>query len=577
MFPLVLLATLATFSLAKTVRYDFDIGWVTAAPDGFARPVQAVNGQWPLPIIEANVNDTIIVKIHNSLGNESTSLHFHAQYQFGTGTADGPVGVTQCPVYPGQSYTYKFKAWPPGTHWYHSHAEGAYPDGLRGKMIIHDPDWEASLKIDKQIPLSMSDWYHRQMPSLLDEYLGVENRNGNIPIPDAFLFNDTTKAPEFVFEPLKRYLLRIVNMAALTCGTFHLENHNLTVVAIDGRPVVPKNASTILLCAGQRYDAIVVGQNAPNTSTQYIAKMEKDMLTNGTAPPDEKLSVIGGISYKRNGTSVPINPQFTKLLGPWWNPSKVLDDTTLIPRDREPLLKGVTKRINWSTKQVYYEGIGTRIAVGEQPWTEPKVPSLLTALSTGKSALEPSTYGKGVAPEITRLNDIVEIYMENSQPWPHPMHLHGHTFQIAGRGAGTWNGDESVLYPIPAKRDTVVIPPEGYIVLRYRANNPGAWFFHCHIDFHVAGGMAAVIIEAPDVLQKQQSLSAQTISTCKTSHECPLGNCACRTGGISVEDSDRECNTIFNSHGMTNGSLITWGSNNNTNANNNTSPSYHRT
>lgn len=161
--------------------------------------------------------------------------------------------------------------------------------------------------------------------------------------------------------------------------------------------------------------------------------------------------------------------------------------------------------------------------------------------------------------------------MENSQPWPHPMHLHGHTFQVAGRGNGTWNGDESLLHPIPAKRDTVVIPPAGYLVLRYRANNPGAWFFHCHIDFHVAGGMAAVIIEAPDVLQKQQSLSAQTISTCKTSHECPLGNCACRTGGISVEDSDRECNTIFNSPGMTNGSFITWGNNNNT------SPSYHHT
>ena len=154
------------------------------------------------------------------------------------------------------------------------------------------------------------------MPDLLHEFLGTENRNGNIPIPDSFLFNDTTASPEFVFEPLKRYLLRIVNMAGLACGNFHLENHNLTVVDVDGIPVEARNTSTLQICAGQRYDAIVVGQNRPNTSTQYIAKMAKDMLTNDTAPPDDKLSVIGGISYNRNGTRVPIKPEFTKLLVP---------------------------------------------------------------------------------------------------------------------------------------------------------------------------------------------------------------------------------------------------------------------
>lgn len=262
------------------------------------------------------------------------------------------------------------------------------------------------------------------MPSLLEEYLSPNNRKGDIPVPDSFLFNDTSTPPSMIFEPAKRYLLRLVNMAALTCGHFHIENHNLTVVAVDGIPVVPKNATTILLCAGQRYDVIVVGQAVPNTSAQYIAKMGKDMLTNSTVPPDTKLSVIGGISYLRNSRLVPINPVFTRFLSPGWNPTGVLDDATLVPLDRTPLYTRVNKRINWATQQKYYEGIGTRIAVGKQPWTEPKVPSLLTALSSGRYASELSTYGPGVAPEITYLNNIVEIYMENNQPWPHPMHLH---------------------------------------------------------------------------------------------------------------------------------------------------------
>lgn len=67
---------------AATVTYDFDIGWTTANPDGaFDRPVIGINGQWPIPRISANVGDQIVVKLHNSLGNQSTSLHFHGLFQ----------------------------------------------------------------------------------------------------------------------------------------------------------------------------------------------------------------------------------------------------------------------------------------------------------------------------------------------------------------------------------------------------------------------------------------------------------------------------------------------------------------
>jgi iron transport multicopper oxidase len=112
-----------------------------------------------VPTIEADVGDTIVVTAHNNLGNETTSLHFHGMFQKGTGIYDGATGLTACSIQPGDSYTYQFVANPAGTHWYHSHDKGQYPDGLRGKMIIHDRSWESSLKIDSQIYLSMSDWY----------------------------------------------------------------------------------------------------------------------------------------------------------------------------------------------------------------------------------------------------------------------------------------------------------------------------------------------------------------------------------------------------------------------------------
>ena len=97
---------------AATVTYDFDVGWVTANPDGaFKRPTIGINGQWPLPAITATVGDRVVVNVKNNLGNQTTSLHFHGIYMKGTPNMDGPVGVTQCSIQPGGSFTYDFKVW----------------------------------------------------------------------------------------------------------------------------------------------------------------------------------------------------------------------------------------------------------------------------------------------------------------------------------------------------------------------------------------------------------------------------------------------------------------------------------
>lgn len=94
---------------AATVNYDFNITWVTANPDGaFARPVIGINNQWPIPRIEANVGDRIVINVNNQLGNQSTSLHFHGLFMNGTTHMDGPVGVSQCDIPPGHSFKYDF-------------------------------------------------------------------------------------------------------------------------------------------------------------------------------------------------------------------------------------------------------------------------------------------------------------------------------------------------------------------------------------------------------------------------------------------------------------------------------------
>lgn len=95
---------------AKVVTYDWSLTWVWANPDGRnARPVIGINNQWPCPTIHVDTGDEVVVHIHNDLGNETSTMHWHGLYQEETNNMDGPAMVTQCPILPGSSYTYQFK------------------------------------------------------------------------------------------------------------------------------------------------------------------------------------------------------------------------------------------------------------------------------------------------------------------------------------------------------------------------------------------------------------------------------------------------------------------------------------
>lgn len=550
---LIVILCFFTFALAKTITYDFDVAWELRAPDGFERPVMAVNGQWPCPTIEADLGDTVVVKAKNSLGTQTTSLHFHGMYQYGTAAYDGGVGTSQCPIEVGDSFTYTFKAEPAGTSWYHGHDKGQYPDGLRGILIVHDREWEKSLNIDEQIFLSMSDWYRDNFTSVIQKFLDPANRLGAIQPPDNFLFNETRDSLDLHLEDGKRYLIRLVSMSSLACGDFHIQGHKLNIVGVDGIQTEPYKTDSVKVCAGQRYDIVVEGKSDDTEDSQWITKMDTDMFkTTDKIPSAKSRTLIGNIRYGPPGKRKKRSAKWHKRssgLDVGWKPSanSLLDDSKLKPLAKTALMKPVTREIKLKTNQKYYDGIGSRISMGGQPWTEPKVPTLYTALSTGEAAFEHTTYGPGVDPHIINQDDIVQVIFENPQEHPHPMHLHGHSFQLVARGSGSWDGDESKLPDIPMMRDTVMVPKKGYIVIRFKADNPGIWFFHCHIDLHLVGGMASTFIESPDLLQKHQSIPEYAYGICTHSGRISWGNCAGLNGSISATDALTECNTVWQS------------------------------
>jgi iron transport multicopper oxidase len=130
MLPFTLLVFYLFFGAACSASYHLDIGWVLAAPDGVSRPVIDINGKWPPPVIEANVGEEIIVIVHNNLGNETTSIHWHGIHQGHgkRGIMDGPTAVSQCPIPPGSNFAYSFIVDLPGTYWYR-------------KFKLHDMEW----------------------------------------------------------------------------------------------------------------------------------------------------------------------------------------------------------------------------------------------------------------------------------------------------------------------------------------------------------------------------------------------------------------------------------------------------
>jgi iron transport multicopper oxidase len=105
-----------------------------------------------------------------------------------------------------------------------------------------------------------------------------------------------------------------------------------------------------------------------------------------------------------------------------------------------------------------------------------KVPTLYTALSVGSFALNPLVYGINSNPFVVKYNQTVDLTVNNLDRMGHPMHLHGHTFQVLERSAvadrGPRKGVVARTPDAPMRRDTVVVDAGGRLIIRFRANNP---------------------------------------------------------------------------------------------------------
>lgn len=238
-------------------RYEYNF---TIAYANNSTSVLLVNNQFPGPTIRANVNDIIIVHVHNALQtNEDVTIHFHGILQRQSPQMDGVGFVTQMPIAKEQTFTYVFHAYPAGTHMYHSHV-GLQAVTVFGTIIVDDPDRPWEVPEIPSGPLMFSDHWEGvdrlvQEAGLLQSPFKWEGEPSNLYINGQRDFVLT-------LDPGQVYLVRLIGGTSLSTIVFGITQHSMTVVEVDGKLVLPKpNMTSIEIASGQRYVVMIETKN----------------------------------------------------------------------------------------------------------------------------------------------------------------------------------------------------------------------------------------------------------------------------------------------------------------------------
>ncbi|KAK4636222.1 Laccase-1 [Fulvia fulva] len=266
---------------AQAIELEWNVTNDWRWPDGVAKEVYLINGEFPGPTIEVRSGDELSVTVHNQLEGEEIWIHWHG-LRF-ENQAEEVLGLTRCAIAANASYTYRLQVSPEvhGTFWYYSQAEMQRGDGLFGTLVVHEPRKDLDedsrpppdLNIQEDQLLLINDWYHQPSSDVLAAYRDGEFFDA-APPPDSILLNgrgyfDCSKAydePSMDCKPMDmphltfpdRARLRIVNAGSLVGLTISTVGYSMTVLAVDGGTLVERATFEKLgvLYPGQRMDIL---------------------------------------------------------------------------------------------------------------------------------------------------------------------------------------------------------------------------------------------------------------------------------------------------------------------------------
>jgi CopA family copper-resistance protein len=507
--------------------------------DGRVGHAVAVNGTIPSPLLRLREGQNVRISVENRQKDEDTSIHWHGfivPFQM-----DGVPGISFPGIRPGQTFTYEFPIKQSGTYWYHSHSGLQEQLGHYGPIII-DPAGPDPVAYDREHVIVLSDWtfmhphklftrlkqeagfFNRQKRTLADKMGGkpdplstadakmfAQMRMDPTDISDVtaaaytYLINGHSPAENWtgLFRSGERIRLRIINAAAQTIFNVRIPGLKLLVVATDGIDVRPVEVDELQIGNAETYDLIVVPENRAYT---FVAEgIDRSGMGVATLAPQAGMraeipalrerptltmvdmgmmdhSAHGGTS---SGSTVPMDHDMRDKSKVTFKVGPGVDMIAPMPMDRNDH-PGI------GLDNVGHKVLAYKDLVALKPNSDTRVPSRRIDIHlTGNMerfmwSMDGEKLSENPEPYRFARNERVRLRLINDTMMTHPMHLHGHFFEIVNGNPGHQ----------PLKH-TVRVLPGAFIDLDLTADAPGDWAFHCHLLYHMHAGMMRVVSVRP--------------------------------------------------------------------------------
>ncbi len=521
----------------KVVKYHLYVKDTIVTYGGKSKRAIAVNGQIPMPTLTFTEGDTAEIMVHN-LMDEATSLHWHGVML--PNKEDGVPWLTQKPIEPNSTYTYRFPIIQHGTHWYHSHSGMQEQIGMYGSFIMNkregDPTFRKGIDDLPTVPLILSEWtnlnpdnVHRMLHNANDwfaikkgttqSYLeAIKEGHFKTKVTnewkrmlamdvsdvyyDKFLINGADGQQLSQFKAGDKVRLRIANGGASSYFWINYAGGKITVVASDGNDVEPVEVDRLIVGVSETYDIIVT---IPELNNSYELLVTPEDRT-------ESASI-----YIGEGTKVP-HPPLPKLK--YFEGMKMMNDMMKMNGDMKDMGMKMSLQKMDMNSVMYPEITGDKngnkamdkmemdssmdhsahdmsssdiVTLNYDMLKSPYNTELLkdqpvkevTFTLTGNMNRYVWSMDNKVLSEVDKIpvkkGEILRIKLFNNSMMRHPMHLHGFDFRVLNS-----NGIQSPL------KNVIDIMPMETNIIEFAANTEGDWFFHCHIMYHMMAGMNRV-------------------------------------------------------------------------------------
>jgi len=523
---------LSHFAYAQNVvRYDLTVTDTIVNYSGKEKRAIAVNGQIPMPTLTFTEGDIAEIVVNNKL-KESTSLHWHGLFL--PNKEDGVPYLTQMPIEPGETFTYRFPIIQSGTHWYHSHSGMQEQIGMYGSLILlkkkNDSTFRKGIDDLPQVPIVLSEWtdikpenVHRMLHNANDwggikkgtvqsyseaikaghfktKFTNEWKRMLAMDVSDVyynkFLINGKNESQLSQFKAGEKVRLRISNGGASSYFWLNYAGGKMTVIANDGNDVEPIEVDRLIIGVSETYDVVVT---IPNENIAYEFLATPEDRTNSA-------SIYLGNGKIQLKSRMPKLKYFEgmKMMNDMMNMDGSMDDmgmdmslqkmdmnTVMYPEITGSSEMKMDDKMDHSNHSMKTNQDIVTLNYGmlkaPQPTTLPKdapVREIRFELTGNMNRYVWSMDNKVLSESdkiLIKKGENVRITLYNNSMMRHPMHLHGQDFRVLN-GKGEYAPLKNVLDIMPMETDTI----------EFLANAEGDWFFHCHILYHMMAGMNRV-------------------------------------------------------------------------------------